>query len=256
MSETPSNDDKSQNVSELLDDELNDGKYSSEVPAASTISEDLDHSSIDIEFTLKQFLLKPRDPMDFLELILSFMFGETVFEIEDLNFSMHNNNTRVLMQFYEEMTNMLNANMMMNYFDNVFGKDVSGLFVPLIIDKSESELKEFFQEFLKIPTRILENIGTSVISEHEFMQELLMGILKEYDYYIYPYVKRFCDNFPMLLEEYESHNALHLGVALLMYAKLVKEYLENQKNTDDEATTKRKFIEFMQLVHTCTSFEK
>lgn len=247
MSEIPSNDDKSQNISELLENELKDFEYSSE--AASTISEGTDHSSIDTEYMLRQFLLKPLDNYDILELILRFMFAEPVFQIEDLNFSLHNNNTLVLLQFFEEIINTLNADKIINYFDDVFGTYVSEYFAEFMADKSESQLKNFFQDLLKIPTKILENIETTVICEHEFTLELLMEILKEYDYDIYPLFKRFYDVSPSIFELFKSANKLKLGKRVLKYMKAVKEYLENQKNSDDENTKRRKFGEFIQFIH-------
>lgn len=56
-----------------------------------------------------------------------------------------------------------------------------------LVDKSESEIKEFFQELLKMPNKILQNFNTSIICEHDFTLELLMEILKEYDCDIYSF---------------------------------------------------------------------
>lgn len=243
MSEIPSNDDKSQNMSKLLDNELKNLEYSSE--AASTISEDTDHNSIDTEYMLRQFLLKPLDPYDLMELILRFLFGVPVFQIEGLYFSRHNNNTRFIMQFCEEIINRLNANVIINYFDDVFDED----FAELLVDKPASEFKEFFQELLKIPTKILKNTESSLISEHDFTLELLMEMLKEYDYDIYPFVKRCYENSHSLLELFGSINDKKFGKQIFKYTKVVKEYLENQNNTDDEATKRRKFEKFVEFVH-------
>lgn len=220
MSETPLNDNKFQNISEMLHAVLEDFKYSSEVPKALIISEDSDHSSIDTKYKLKQFLLKPQNPDEILELIFKLIFVEPEFQIEDLNFSMHSNNTRVLMQLYEEMTNILNALILVTYFDNIFGKDNSRLFAEFMVDKSKSKLNIFFQELIKIPTKILENM--SVFSKYEFILKFIVEILKENEI-LYPFVERLNDKLNIIIKL----NELFIDIKKVL--KFMKEVKENYR---------------------------